>query len=685
MKTTFALILLLASGQSHALFNFDKEPKELEKLKEQKIATPTYTSFSEIAPVTPLPAKFRFKIGTLLRMALFKQQVLPYDIVEPKEYSSLENNIHEFFKHPGGQTSLKLLSYSRQINAGQPYQINSFLPYFTIRKENELVGNEKVGPAAVVHELFDLRSKYEGELQYMTPKGELRKAEVKYKEKALPRSGNMFLFDHEIFSLKELINNPKQNILQDVILHEFTHIWHSELLSKSVRNKSTVASNMTENGHDTMIVSNPSLAFSEGLAEGFEALYGTAASKILNMSKEERRRFFGNYNAKLSKGMQFLANRQTFVRRNSYLYNLYDASNCSLRSIKGISAAEIGVSSSFNAEDFVARVLRGEEINVEDMIKVMNWENFSDRFYSDEGYASTTDLAKNCQIDSPARLESKEGFVATLIYNLVASGAMIPTQVLHEMDLGQNGKKPMSDKAWWKSYQAQSAKWQEWMTSSTRAPASERAREAEKVFLLSFRSLVEAVKASQATTITDLIKYLISNPQDRDTDKQMRVAYQLLKVTKGSLLPEDASYNELRSLFKNPGSISRGTEAISDSLRELVARGDLSKTYSKFTRVPEVYVSYPSKLSGGAKKRLNLNVAHHIDLIDLFGENSKEVAALASRLSKGAAFRDDAEAINFAASIGKASIIQKAIADAEVELKEVRKLEDMGQQIMSHF
>lgn len=685
MKITIALALLLTSTQSFALFNFDKEPKELEKLKEQNLSTPTYTSFSEIAPVTPLPSKFRFKLGTLLRMALFKQQVLPYDIVEPKDYSSLERNIHEFFKHPGGQTSLKLLSYARQVNAGQPYQINSFLPYFTIRKENELVGNEKVGPAAVVHELFDLRSKYEGELQYMTPKGELRRAEVKYKEKSLPRSGNMFLFDHAIFSLQELINNPEQNILQDVILHEFTHIWQSELLSKKARNKSTVASNMTENGHDTIIVSNPSLAFSEGLAEGFEALYGTAASKIIHMSKAERRRFFGNYSINLSKGMQFLANRQTFVRRNSYLYNLYDVGDCSLRSIKGMNAADIGVSSSFSAEDFVARVLRGEDVNVEDMVKIMNWENFSDRFYSDEGYASTTDLSKNCQIDSPARLESKEGFVATLVYNLVASGAMIPTKVLRDMDLGQTTKKPMTDKAWWKRYQAKSVKWQEWLTKSDRAPASERTKEAEKVFLLSFRSLVEAIKASQATTITDLIQYLVSNPNDRDTDKQMRVAYQILKVTKGSLLPEDAAYSELRTLFSSPAAISRGSDAISDSLRELVAKGELSKTYSKFTRVPEIYVSYASKLSGGAKKRINLNVAHHIDLIDLFGENSKEVASLATRLSKGAAFRDEAEAIKFAGGIGKASLVQKAIADANEELREVRKLEDMGQQIMSHF
>ncbi len=683
MKTTFALSLLLLAQPSYALFNFDKEPKELEKLKEQNHSVAPYTSLNEIAPVTPLPAKFRFKIGTLLRMALFKKQVLPYDIVEPKDYSSLERNIHEFFKHPGGQTSLKLLSYARQINANHPYRVNSFLPYFTIRSENELVGNEKVGPAAVVHELFDLRSKYEGELKYMTPRGELRSAEVKYKEKSLPRSGNMFLFDHDIFSLKELIDNPEQNILQDVILHEFTHIWHNELLSKSVRNKSTVASNMTENGHDTMIVSNPSLAFSEGLAEGFEALYGTAASKILNMSKRERERFFGNYNARLSKGMQFLANRQTFVRRNSYVYNLYDVGNCSLRNIKGIDASQIGLSESFSAEEFVARILRGEDVKVDDFLKVMNWEDFSDRFYSDGGLASTTDLAKNCEIDSPARLESKEGFIATLIYNLVASGAMIPTKLLQDMDLAWS--KQQNQKTQWKHFQTQSAKWQEWMEASSRAPASERALEAQKVFLLSFRSLVEAIKASQATTITDLLRHLINNPQDADGDKQMRVAYQLLKVSKGSLLPNESSYNELRALFKSPSTIARGSDAISDSLRELLARGELAKTYSKFTKVPEVYVSYASKLSGGSKKRINLNLAHHIDLIDFFGENSKEISGLAAKLAKGAVFSDEAHAIKFAASIGKQSTVQTAIRAAQEELKEVRKLEDMGQQIMSHF
>ena len=684
MKTSLLISLLLWTSSSQALFNFDKEPKELEKLKKQDMSVKLYTSFDEIAPVTPLPAKFRFKLGTLLRMALFKQQVLPYDIIEPDKYSPLEKDITGFFKHSGGQKSLQLLSYARQINAGHPYRINSFLPYFTIRTENELVGNEKVGPAAVVHELFDLRSNYEGELKYITPEGSHKSAEVKYKEKSLPRSGNMFLFDHQIFSLRELIDKPEQNILQDVILHEFTHIWQSELLSKDIRNKSTVASNMTENGHDTMIVSNPTLAFSEGLAEGFEALYGTAASKIINMSKRERELFFGNYNAKLSEGMQFLANRQTFIRRNSYVYNLYDIGNCSLRNIATTSADDIGLPDNFNTEEVIARIMRGENVDISNLFKVMNWERFSDRFYSAQGLASTTTLAKNCQIDSPARLQAKEGFVATLIYNLVASGAMIPSETLHKMDLTWSKTKKKTD--WFKKYQQQSPKWEEWFVQSTRAPASDRALEAQKIFLLSFRSLVEAIKASQATTINDLIEYLIDNPKDRDSEKQMRVAYQVLKVSKASLMPSnDSSSEKMRSYFQSTSAISRNQDAIADTLRELLANGRLSATYAKFTRVPEVFVSYASKMSGGAKRRINLNLAHHIDLIDLFDGNNKEIKSLAGELANGPVFKDAQSAINFASKIGKQSVMSAAIEAANKELIEVRKLESMGQEIISHF
>lgn len=684
MKKVLVISLaVLIPTTTYSLFNFDKEPKELEKLKELNMQVKDYTSFDEIAAVTPLPAKFRLKLGTLISMALFKKQVLPYDIVPPKDYSTLEQNIHRFLKHPGGQKSLKLLSYARQINAGQPYQINSFLPYFTIRSENELVGNEKVGPAAVVHELFDLRSNYEGNLNYVTPTGTLKSAEVKYKEKSLPRSGNMFLFDHEIFSLQELINNPEQNILQDVIIHEFTHIWQNELLNREVRNKSTVASNMTENGHDTMIVTNPTMAFSEGLAEGFEALYGTAASKILNMSKREREVFFGNYSAKLSEGMQFLANRQTYVRRNAYLYNLYDAGKCTLRNINTVDANDIGLPANFSIDDMVARVLRGENVDLQNLTKVFAWERFQDRFYSSDNMASTIDLARNCEIDSPARLQAKEGFVATLIYNLVASGAMIPTETLQNLDLtwSEAGR----EKDWFKKYQKQSVAWENWIAQSGRMPANERAQEAEKIFLLSFRSLVEAIKAAQATTIQDLLNILIK--KDTDGERQMRVAYQLLKVSRGSLLPMNAELDQkLANYFESPATISRNQNEITDALRDLLSQGDLARTYAKFSPTPEVYISYASKLAGGGKRRINLNLAHHIDLIDFFGENNKKIHELAKSLSKGAVFKDGASALAFADQIGKRDVVQAALTAAQTELVEVRKLEDIGAKLIeSHF
>src|SRR5690606_301519 len=97
--------------------------------------------------------------------------------------------------------------------------------------------------------------------------GQMQSSFVSFNPKRLPLSGLMFLMDHEIFSLADLLGNKEANVLQDVIIHEFTHIWHSELLDEKTRNRHSIANNLSEVGHDTQIVSNPHLAFSEGLAE----------------------------------------------------------------------------------------------------------------------------------------------------------------------------------------------------------------------------------------------------------------------------------------------------------------------------------------------------------------------------------------------------------------------------------
>jgi len=634
----------------------DQAPDRLKELMKQDQQTATYTKFEEITPATPVPAKFKLGLGQLLAMALFKKQSLKYEIVPKEEYNEIEKEIMQFYQHPGLQKSLRLLTYARQIKSGHPYRINPFVPFATTRSENALIEQMSVGPAAVVSDLFALKGDFQGEIIYRD--GDVnRQADVRFSSKSLPLSGLMFLMNHEVFKLSELLEKPELNILQDVIIHEFTHIWHNEMLDEKTRMKQSLESNKTEVGHDTQIVSNPHLAFSEGLAEAFEALYGTAASKIMNMTDEERRLFFGNFGAEISKSLEFLANRQTYIRRNSYVYNLYDFKDCTLRAVNAYDSDEAG------AVKTLERLMASERFDAEAAKKALSWLNFEDRFYGEGGRVSTADLKKNCKVDSPNRLGAKEGFVATVFYNILYSGALVDSHELEKEYVAKN-KKGFEAFAQWDQLTNE---------SSTRSIANaDRQARNERIFLLGFRKLVEAMIQSKAGTLKDLIEYMLSNDGHLDSDQRVRVAYQVMTVSIGSLINGE---KELASYFADAATVARNRTKIYQELVRLDHEGRIHEVIAKLDRLPPVYVAYESKISG-SKKRLNINAAHHIDLIEMFEGNHHRIKQLAARLDRGEGFESAEDFVSFAATFGEDGRAQLLLLEAQKAIDELKGGQD---------
>ncbi len=654
MKKVFALIIAAVLFSSCK----DQAPDRLKELMKQDKLTPSYSSFSEISPVTPVPAKFKLSITRLIAMALLNKQSMKYEIVPDGEYNSTEKKIMEFYKHPGLQKSLKLLSYARQIKSGHPYRINPFVPFATRRSENSLIEQMGVGPAAVVSDLFQLKGKYSGKISYKDGDQDLS-ADVSFSSKSLPLSGLMFLMDHSIFSLDDLINKPELNVLQDVIIHEFTHIWNNELLDEETRNQQSIENNKTEVGHDTQIVSNSYLAFSEGLAESFEALYGTAASKIMNMTDREREVFFGNFNANISKSLEFLANRQTYIRRNAYVYNLYDFKDCTLRAVDAVDSSDAGPAKALE------RLLTEERFDPMAAKKALAWLNFDDRFYGDGGRVSTTTLKNNCSVDSPLRLGAKEGFVATMIYNILYSGSLVDSADL-EKEYALKGKNG------WKAY----ASWVKFNEndhqSVSRSVANdERQARNERIFLKGFRKLVENIIASKAGTLKQLIAHMLSSDSNLDREQRVRLAYQVMKVSMGSLSNFDDTF---KGYFSNPASIRDHQKQIFEGLESSDNEGQIDQVVTKLDELPAIYVSFKSKIDD-SNKRLNINVAHHIDLIDMFDGNHFRIKQLAARLDQGKGFESADEFVAFAATMDKDELARSMIEQADKEIGGLDQLE----------
>lgn len=659
-KVLIGACLLLTQTSAFALFGKKaKEPEELTKLKKATHQVSEYQSFDEISRITPVPSKFRLGLGAIIRMGVFRSQNINYEVATPDEYNKLEKQVATFFDHPSALRSLKLVSYARQLNANSPYDINTFLPYFTLRDENALFANEKTGPAAVVSDSFKIKGKVEGEVEYITPKGEKKHAMAEYKASSLPQTGVMLLFDADFLSVQELIARPKENVLQDVILHEFTHIWHNELLSESKRMESVYGSSATENGHDAMIVSNPYLAFGEGLAEGLEAIYGTVAVQYGLLSKEEREQFFGRFTQRARKGLDFLVNRQSYIRRNSYLYNLYDYNNCSLRKNDSINAANMDMTRIYD---------------------YYNWEKFQSKFYSDENMASTTYLMENCEIDSPSRLESKEGFIATIIYNLLYSGAMVDDK---KLELGESvsfkGRK--GQEAFRKFVALDESLFDLLNQSKARNLASDNSnlKNAERIFLQSFRGLVLAIKKSEAIRLSDLVGYLLSS-KDVSTNVKMKVAYQLMKVTKGSwFIKKDQADEVFAGYFKTPALIKENLASIQEHLIRMSDDGRLKTVMGTMNSTPDIIVTFPSHFYGlQAARRINVNAAYHIDLIDMFGVANEKLTALAEKMAKGFVFKSEKEFIEFADTLGKKDIAMAMLKLGSTGQKEALNIRKSG-------
>jgi len=671
-STVFCLLSVFALTSCE-----DQIPKQLEKLMSSNLEVKSYQRFDEINAVKPVPAKLNLGVGAIFSMAVLGKKSINYSILESNQYSLLENRINVFFEHPGLQRSLRLLSYARQLKSGHPYRVNPFVPYMTLRKENSLLADQKVGPAAVVHELFKQKGPYQGNISFVDYDGNKFKFDVKFSPKSLDRSGIMFLFDHQLFSMDDLIRDPEKNILQDVIVHEFTHIWHNEVISSSARDRHNVESNSTENGHDTMIVSNPDLAFGEGLAEAFEALYGTTASQLINMSESERRQFFGRFTGKVAKEIEFLINRQGYIRRNVYLYNLYDFKKCTLRIISGMDSSEVG-GRGLSPEEMVNRMMNGENVDINKWLSTFDWEDFSDRFYGTGNRVSTNLLKDNCQSDPWQRLESKEGFVATMIYNLLYSGAMVDSSY-YEKSLGINFQKKKTP--WMNKYvsatQEWNKVWSKWVKDSGmgRSVASdERKAEIERIFLLGYRNLVKGIMQSDATTLGRLLKSLLGESSFLDDSQKMMVAYQVMKVSKGAFMSlKSSSDRTFANLFSDPANIKRNLQQIQLTLNDMITNREIERVVEKMDTAPSVLVSYTSRLGGKGKKRINLNSAHHIDLIDMFGGNSKEIVTMAKRLDSGDVFSSSDEFIAYAQKIGKGNIAQTMISSAASEISEAQK------------
>jgi len=360
--------------------------------------------------------------------------------------------------------------------------------------------------------------------------------------------------------------NQNSGVLEDIILHEMTHAWHGDVLDEEMAQIQMRERNITETGHDTPVVSNPYLAFSEGLAEGFEALLGTTTSKLILMTKEQRDAFFGNFNSK-NIDLPFLFNRQAYVRKNAYVFNLFDNGICTLRLL---SKREI--------EDFNRNPLSF------DMEK---------RFYSSAQLIDVNDMEEDCNTDSPARLVSKEGFVASLISEMISHGVLVKAG---EVDLNKEDKKA----------------------------------ELEKGFLLGFRKLVEGIMLGRANTISELLQFYLMGTE-LDNDQKARLSYLILTLSRGASTTDE----QLRKLVETKKSARENKYVIIAKLNELQNLGLIANAIDAFVRpIPKVYIEFISS-SRGKAKRINLNSAYYTDVLDVFYDYfDAEKQDAAKKLSK---------------------------------------------------
>src|SRR5690606_27289276 len=140
----------------------------------------------------------------------------------------------------------------------------------------------------------------------------------------------------------------------------------------------------------------------------------------------------------------------------------------------------------------------------------------------------------------------------------------------------------------------------------------------------------------------------------------------------GSLIQGE---NELAGYFADVATIARHREKIYQELVRLAHAGTIQNVVAKLDRLPPVYVAFQSKISGSSK-RLNINAAHHIDLIDMFQSNNSHIKQLAQRLDRGEGFTSEEEFVNFAAAFDQQDLAQAMIEQAKQEIAELGATQD---------
>ena len=607
-------------------------PEDLQRLWDADLEVANYKSFEQITALYPVAAKFKI-VKTLLGLAKGETTFF-YDLIKDKKNNDREKWINSYFDNSQSlQNSLRLISYARQLKANHPYRINYFVPYFTSRLNNLLFDVMRVGPAALGVENLqrtNCLNCLDKTITLKNDNGEDFSFKLKSVPAQLPETGAMLLFDHALFTIADLAGTADESgILEDVIIHEFTHLWHGEVLSEKARNENNVMLNASENGHDVMVVTNPNMAFSEGLAEAFEAIFGSVSNRTMNMNEQERKGFFARMNHNLVGTLTFLVNRQRYIRENSYLYNLHDFGKCSLRS-------------NDDKSDLLTQLLK-EGMSLSDALnRVIDQQGassarkslqaYEDRFYGESAIVDPLDLKKDCQLDSPNRLISKEGFVATLIYSLLTSGALVDQQIYGEKSDYQ-GRKGL-----------------------------------EAGFLIGFRAMVEAIIQSDAITFKDFAQYLLSEKSTLPQKNKLSVAYIIVRNSQG-LFTDDPELIELT----RDGITD--VKAVKERIQQLSEQGQLMKVISKLSQYAPIYVEYLPLFTdnSGTARRIDINNAYYLDLIDIFGPG-EEIDQLAQRLDQGMGFNSQQEFLDFAQSIGQKFKASQMLAAANKSMQENENL-----------
>ena len=212
-----------------------------------------------------------------------------------------------FLKSKELQDSLKLRRTARQIRYQYFKQAMDQVKDLTAEQKKDILSflSQSVGAPMVLMAKSPLPSFMPSPGPCMIPLG----AEI-VEEKSAKRLGietsMICVLDIEadgkkIFSIKDAMNNDTLDL---VVAHENAHAIHFDLYGKLFQKIQRISTN----GHDAPYITDLGLAYIEGWAEAFEAVYGPSNPKL----KEKDRK---KYNIS-----EFLFGRQDPIRRDRYVW-----------------------------------------------------------------------------------------------------------------------------------------------------------------------------------------------------------------------------------------------------------------------------------------------------------------------------------------------------------------------------